>query len=162
MKLAAIEAMWNTEPAPASFTLIGFPDQKTETTYAAIRIPYLLGLIATRSISQPVPGINNLVADNEQRIKSGMLAYGALQQLQDHADDVAAKATLDQHEGDLGYALLLKRYTPTITDASDAQIHAAAKDTVPGVASLFWSFRIMVACGFFFILLFALSFLLGR
>lgn len=161
MKLAAIEAMWNTEPAPASFTLIGFPDQKTETTYAAIRIPYLLGLIATRSISQPVPGINNLVADNEQRIKSGMLAYGALQQLQDHADDVAAKATLDQHEGDLGYALLLKRYTPTITDASDAQIHAAAKDTVPGVASLFWSFRIMVACGFFFILLFALSFYWG-
>src|SRR6266478_4276727 len=26
MKLAAIEAMWETEPAPASLTLIGFPD----------------------------------------------------------------------------------------------------------------------------------------
>ena len=26
MKLAAIEAMWKTEPPPASFTLFGFPD----------------------------------------------------------------------------------------------------------------------------------------
>jgi cytochrome d ubiquinol oxidase subunit I len=25
MKIAAIEAMWETEPAPASFTVIGFP-----------------------------------------------------------------------------------------------------------------------------------------
>src|ERR1700742_725552 len=28
MKLAAIEAMWHTEPAPASFTLVGLPDVK--------------------------------------------------------------------------------------------------------------------------------------
>ena len=27
MKIAAIEAMWHTEPAPASFTVFGFPDQ---------------------------------------------------------------------------------------------------------------------------------------
>ncbi|MGS0759115.1 cytochrome ubiquinol oxidase subunit I, partial [Roseateles sp. GG27B] len=27
MKLAAIEAMWDTEPAPAAFTAFGFPDQ---------------------------------------------------------------------------------------------------------------------------------------
>ena len=26
MKIAAIEAMWNTEPAPASFTVFGMPD----------------------------------------------------------------------------------------------------------------------------------------
>ena len=29
MKIAAIEAMWDTEPAPASFTLFGLPDQAT-------------------------------------------------------------------------------------------------------------------------------------
>jgi cytochrome d ubiquinol oxidase subunit I len=28
MKIAAIEAMWKTEPAPASWSIIGFPDQK--------------------------------------------------------------------------------------------------------------------------------------
>lgn len=161
MKLAAIEATWDTEPAPASFTLFGFPDQKTQAVRDAIHIPYLLGLIATRSVSEPVQGINNLVADNEQRIQKGILAYAALQRLEQNDNDVSAKAALAAHENDLGYALLLKRYTPTITDANAAQIHAAAEDTVPNVAPLFWSFRIMVACGLFFIVLFALCFYWG-
>ena len=161
MKLAAIEAMWDTEPAPASFTLIGFPDQKTETTRGAIHIPYLLGIIATRSISEPVLGIHDLVNNNEERIKSGMIAYQALQDLQKDPNNVTAKQTLDQHESDLGYALLLKRYTPAVIDATPTQVHQAAEDTVPEVASIFWSFRIMVACGLFFIVLFALSFYWG-
>ena len=32
MKIAAIEAMWNTEPAPASFTLFGIPDSQAQIT----------------------------------------------------------------------------------------------------------------------------------
>jgi cytochrome bd ubiquinol oxidase subunit I len=48
MKLAAIESEWETQPAPASFTLIGIPNQKEERTDYAIKIPYALGLIATR------------------------------------------------------------------------------------------------------------------
>src|ERR1700761_1272535 len=32
MKIAAIEAMWDTEPAPASFTLFGLPNQQTHAT----------------------------------------------------------------------------------------------------------------------------------
>ena len=161
MKLAAIEAMWYTEPAPASFTVFGFPDQKNETTRDAIQIPYLLGLIATRSVTEPVPGIHNLVVDNEQRIKNGMIAYEALQHLQEDDSNLEAKVALTKHENDLGYALLLKKYTPTVTNATAQQIHLAAQDTVPNVAALFWSFRVMVACGLFFIVLFALSFYWG-
>ena len=33
MKIAAIEAMWETEPAPASFTIFGLPDQEARTTH---------------------------------------------------------------------------------------------------------------------------------
>src|SRR5690606_25761846 len=33
MKLAAIEAMWHTEPAPAAFTIVGLPDQAERKTY---------------------------------------------------------------------------------------------------------------------------------
>jgi cytochrome d ubiquinol oxidase subunit I len=33
MKIAAIEAMWQTEPAPASFTVIGLPDFAARTTH---------------------------------------------------------------------------------------------------------------------------------
>ena len=38
---------------------------------------------------------------------------------------------------------------------------AAAWSTVPNVPALFWSFRIMVALGFFFIALFAYAFWLS-
>src|SRR5262249_47485721 len=57
MKIAAIEAAWRTEPAPASFTLFGLPDVAARKTHAEIKIPWVLGLIATRSIDTPVSGI---------------------------------------------------------------------------------------------------------
>src|SRR5436190_395681 len=57
MKIAAIEAMWETEPPPASFTVFGIPDLAARTTHSAIRVPWVLGLIATRSIDTEVPGI---------------------------------------------------------------------------------------------------------
>ena len=158
MKIAAIEAMWQTESAPASFTLFGLPNMQDRTTHDAIRVPYLLGLIATRSIDTPVPGILPLVAQNEQRIESGMQAYGALAQLRQNRDDAAAAQRLDAHVQDLGYALLLKRYTPNVTDATPAMIERAAWDTVPNVPALFWSFRLMVGLGMFFILLFGSAF----
>ena len=46
---AAIEAEWETEPPRLPSTLFGLPDQRAETTHAAIKIPYLMGIIATRS-----------------------------------------------------------------------------------------------------------------
>ncbi len=161
MKIAAIEAMWETEPAPASFTAIGIPDIKSETTLYAVRIPWLLGLIATRSVDEVVPGIKNLVADTEGRIRNGMIAYDALTKLKQDRSNAELRATLDAHVADLGYALLLKRYTPRVTDATDQQIREAANDTIPDVLTLFWSFRVMVGLGFWFIILFGTVFYLN-
>jgi len=158
MKIAAIEAMWRTEPAPAPFTLFGVPDEQSQQTNYAIKIPYVLGLITTRSIDTEVPGILELVEASQTRIRNGIPAYAALQTLRKDRTDGAARATLAQHVGDLGYALLLKRYTANVVDASEAQIAQAALDTVPSVGVLFWSFRVMVALGFFFIGLFSLAF----
>ena len=70
-------------------------------------------------------------------------------------------AAFDAHVDDLGYALLLKRYTPTVTDAGEEQIAAAALDTIPPVLPLFFTFRIMVALGFYFIALFGTMFVLA-
>src|SRR5487761_1946811 len=50
MKIAAIEAMWQTEPAPASFTVVGIPNIDTHETDYAVQVPWVLGLIATRSL----------------------------------------------------------------------------------------------------------------
>src|SRR5262250_343127 len=55
-KVAAMEGMWHTEPAPAPLTVFGIPDQEARVTRYRIQVPWVLGLLATRSISQPVPG----------------------------------------------------------------------------------------------------------
>src|ERR1700722_14378486 len=47
MKIAAIESMWETEPAPASFTVFGLPDIKNHVTHFEVKVPWMLGLIAT-------------------------------------------------------------------------------------------------------------------
>ncbi len=157
-KLAAIEAEWHTAPPPAPFTLFGIPDGKTMTTEYAVKIPWLMGLIATRSTDTPVTGIKELIVDHEQRIRSGMIAYGALQKLREGDTSVPTQALFKAHEKDLGYGLLLKKYTPNVVDATNAQIKAAARDTIPKVAPLFWAFRIMVGFGFLMLFIFAAAF----
>ncbi|MEC8082190.1 MAG: cytochrome ubiquinol oxidase subunit I, partial [Pseudomonadota bacterium] len=57
VKLAAVEAEWETHEPPAPFTVIGFPNQELEETEYALRIPGLMGLIATRSLDEEVVGI---------------------------------------------------------------------------------------------------------
>ncbi|CAM4492248.1 MAG: Cytochrome bd ubiquinol oxidase subunit 1 [Legionella sp.] len=161
MKFAAIEAIWHTEKAPAGLTLIGLPNEKTMTTDYAIDIPYVLGIIATRSFNQPLEGITELIAQGKDRIKEGMLAYEALTRLQKDHNDPQAKADFLAHNAHLGYGLLLKKYTENVVDATEEQIDKAAHDLKPNVVPLFFSFRIMVACGFFFILLFAVGFYLS-
>ena len=81
MKIAAIEAMWETEPAPASFTAFGFPDQESRETHYAVHIPWVMGLIGTRSLTTPIEGIEQLVGNAEGHIRKGIIAYDALQQI---------------------------------------------------------------------------------
>ncbi len=163
-KLAAIEAEWETEEPPAAFTLFGLPNQETQQTDYAIKIPYVMGIIATRSFDEEVKGIKELIEENEARIRRGIIAYGLFKQLRQQLKEgkvsEETKAEFDQYKKDLGYGLLLKKYTSKVVDATDEQIISAAHDTIPPVALLFWSFRIMVACGFLMLFIFAMAFYL--
>ena len=161
MKLAAMEAVWHTEPAPAGMTALGFPDSENRVTHFEIKLPWLLGLIVTRSTDKEVPGIAELVERNIKRIRNGQIAYGALDQMRYDRGNVELLKTFNAHQKDLGYALLLKRYTDDVTHADDKVIKAAAEDTVPNIPVLYWSFRLMVALGFYFIALFAYGFILA-
>ncbi|ANL31211.1 cytochrome d ubiquinol oxidase subunit 1 (plasmid) [Rhizobium phaseoli] len=165
MKLAAIEGMWKTEPAPAAFTAFGFPDQEARETHFAVHIPWVMGLIGTRSLTTEIPGIDKLEQQAETRIRDGIKAYDALMQIRTApAQDQVAQEVRSSFEDlghDLGYALLLKRYVDDPRQATDAQIAQAARDTIPHVPTLFWSFRIMVGLGMFFILLTATFFWLS-
>ncbi|MGO7375697.1 cytochrome ubiquinol oxidase subunit I [Rhizobium ruizarguesonis] len=165
MKLAAIEGMWKTEPAPAAFTAFGFPDQEARETHFALHIPWVMGLIGTRSLTTEIPGIDKLEQQAETRIRDGIKAYDALMQIRSApAQDQVAQEVRTSFEDlghDLGYALLLKRYVDDPRQATDEQIVQAARDTIPHVPTLFWSFRVMVGLGMFFILLTATFFWLS-
>ncbi len=158
VKLATIEAEWHTEKSPAAITAIGFPNEATQSTDYAIKIPYLLGLIATRSVNQEITGITELRDENEVRIKEGMTAYAALEKLRAGDTSDEAKAAFEKSKDNLGYGLLLKKYTQKVSDATDEQIKMAARDTIPRVAPMFWTFRIMVVIAFFILFIFAATF----
>jgi len=158
VKLAAIEAEWHTEEAPAAFTLFGLPNQETMHTDYAIKIPYVMGIIATRSLDEQVTGLNELHKEHTARIRNGMYAYDLLQKLRSGDRSQETKQAFDKVKNDLGYGLLLKQYTKNVSDATEAQIQAAADDSIPTVWPLFWSFRIMVACGVIMLIVFGAAF----
>ena len=161
MKLAAVEAEWHTEEAPAAFTVIGYPNDETMETENAVKIPYALGLIATRSISEEVPGIHDLIDENESRIRAGMVAYRSMMAIRSGKADEMDNALFEMYKKDMGYALLLKQFTPNVVDATEEQIKAAARGTVPDVTLMFFTFRVMVACGFWMLLLIGAGFILN-
>ena len=165
MKLAAIEAMWETQPAPAAFTIIGFPDQEARETHYAIHIPGVMGLIGTRSLNTVMPGIDELVKRAEARIREGLKAYDALQKIREAGGTgkvtQGVRGDFEDNGINMGYALLLKRYVDDPRTATDEQITKAAWDTVPQVAPLFWLFRVMVGIGMLLILLTGTFFVLS-
>lgn len=158
VKLAAIEAEWHTEPAPAAFTVFGLPNQTESRTDYAIKVPYLLGLIATRSLDEEVTGLIDIRNENEVRIRNGMQSYADLLRLKSGDKSEASIGAFEKSKQDLGFGLLLKKYTSNVTDATEVQIKQAAADTIPNVFTLFWSFRVMVAMGVLMLFIFVASF----
>ena len=156
-KLAAIEAEWETEEAPAAFTVVGIPDQEAMETHHAIKIPWVLGLIGTRSIDTPIMGLKEILQRNRERIHSGQQAYALLQNIKDGQIDDEMIQAFETHKADLGYGLLLKRYTENVVDATEEQIEQAVLNSIPRVPPLFWTFRVMVACGFVMLLVFVVA-----
>ena len=157
MKIAAMEAMYHTEPAPAALTLFAIPGDDGRPAFE-VKFPFVLGLITTRSLDRDLPGITELVEHAALRIANGIDAYSALEAIKADGNDVAARAAFEASQADLGYALLLKKYRPDVENATGEQIAQAALDTVPDVWPLFWSFRIMVGVGLFYIAFFAFWF----
>ncbi|QJC35277.1 cytochrome bd-I ubiquinol oxidase subunit CydA [Enterobacteriaceae endosymbiont of Donacia proxima] len=144
IKLAAIEAEWDTHKPPASFNLIGFPSQKKQLNKYSIKIPYLLGIIATRSSYLPVLGIKDLIKENELKIKNGLKALIALEKIKNgnlQSDNIKI---FNKNKKFLGYGFLIKQYYKNINNVNYIQIKKVAKKSIPLVSPLFFSFRIMV------------------
>ena len=156
-KLAAMETMWETEPAPASFNVIAVPNEAEMKNDFAIHIPWVMGLIGTRSLDKELPGLNQIYALNRERVTVGVEAVKLLEALRRNPQDAALREAFDKVKDDLGFGLLLKKYVASMDDVTPELIDRAARDTLPKVTPLFWTFRIMVALGFAMLALFGLA-----
>lgn len=70
MKLAAIEAVWETEQ-PASFSLLTIGDLSGKEEVWSVRIPYAMSFLACNNFSCEVKGVNELQADAVQKYGPG-------------------------------------------------------------------------------------------
>lgn len=178
LKMAAIEGEWETEHAPAAFNMIAFPDQENMVNKGALQIPYVMGLIGTRSLTTEVPGIREVAFGERrddkgvfqktdypsmvQRVRNGLEAYYGFEEIRKNYDGKFASAPKDVQDRvranikDYGYALLLRGPTaanagvpPDLSQVTDEQIRAVVTESLPNVGLTFWSFRIMVGIGFY-------------
>ncbi|MCW2256300.1 cytochrome d ubiquinol oxidase subunit I [Providencia alcalifaciens] len=147
VKLAAIEAEWETQPALASFNLFAIPDQKNGVNHYALEIPYVMGLMTTRSLDKQVTGLNDLKAEHRLKIMNGIKAWTLLEQIRLGDNSPLLARQFDDVKKDLGYGLLLKQYVAHPQDVTTADIDKAADATIPEVTPLYFAFRIMVASG---------------
>jgi len=148
-KLAAMEAMWQTEPAPAPFNVAAWPSQSEQRNTWSLQIPYVLTPLLTHTMTKEVPGIEEIKAQAAERVRNGIPAVEALKILSKDPANAQALAQFKAHEQDLGFGFLVQRYAPDedVSRATDADIAQAANDTIPAVAAIFWTFRLMVASG---------------
>jgi cytochrome bd ubiquinol oxidase subunit I len=162
-KLAAMEAMWQTEKAPAPFNIATWPVQSEQRNAWSIQIPYVLTPLLTHTLDTTVPGIDQIEADAVKRIKNGIPAVEALKALSADPTNVPALAQFNAHKADLGYGFLVKRYAADqdVSKATDDDIAKASRDTIPDVFTIFWVFRAMVACGLLMLAYFVISVILS-
>jgi cytochrome d ubiquinol oxidase subunit I len=83
-----------------------------------------LSALNGRDLGQQLPAI-------ETHIRNGIKAYTVLEELRDEKTDPQLQVDFQRFNADLGYALLLKRWTEHITEATDQQIANAAKFCLP-------------------------------
>lgn len=156
-KIASMEAVWETHEAPAPLSMFAITDQQARKNTFEISIPWLMGLMGTRSLSQEIVGINPLVEKAAERIVNGQRAVTLLEALRKDTGNAALRQQFDEVKADLGYGLLLKRFGNDVSKATPEQIREAALSTVPQVVPMYWSFRAMVGAGMASILVFLLA-----
>ena len=152
LSLAAMEAQWETQKAPAAWFLTAIPDQKTQSNRFVIQIPWALSLIEYHNLTGVVKGIKQLEQETIPRIKSGIIAYDALQKIRDGDDSKVTAAVFERHRDDIGYGFLVMKVNPAVKNVTPKQIIETTHNAVPLVWVQFWSFRIMMGCwGLFFL-----------
>jgi cytochrome d ubiquinol oxidase subunit I len=166
-KIAAIEGPWqdsnaHSSVAAAPWLIFALPNDATQSNSFGIGLPYVLTPLVTHSEDEVIPGLLTQEQHAGPRILNGIQAINALQAY-GAKHDAADLAAFQLNEKDMGYGFLAQRNAPNqdltqITPANQATVVAQTeKDIVPNVFVTFWSFRLMMFLGFYFVALFAFA-----
>ena len=133
------------------------------TVVGNIKIPKMLSILATHDIDGYVPGINNLLEGGYQT-PEGTIALSAQEKIERGQKAIAALDAFRkaQKEGNKEAASVARR---TLDENVAYFGYGYIKDPahlVPPVGLTFWSFRIMVGLGGYFILFFIVVLVLSR
>ncbi|MFZ9035311.1 MAG: cytochrome ubiquinol oxidase subunit I [Francisellaceae bacterium] len=224
LKLASIEAEWETEQPPANFNLVALPQQEAQKNILTLQIPKVLGVLVTHSLETEIPGIKTILYGQLNKDgsrnpdiayyvnrDSGFTAEVSPQDIAANPQTYKAVPAMTQmiHRGALAYADLLKwreaghpgdkpegRQYPyynnpnyreymgygkllvqpahnkfaKVDEPMSSKLYQAAKDKQliiktatdagPDVASIFWTFRVMVGIGFLMFFMIAIGLIL--
>lgn len=163
MKLAAIEGLYKGE-TKAGIVAAGIlnPDKKPGDDQAPflikMEIPYLLSLLANRSLDSFVPGVDDLVYGNEAQNIEGMapkMARGKMA-IKNLAEFKQAKKENNIQQAEVS----LKKFREN-QDYMGYGYLDTPEEAVPPVAIPYYAFHIMVTLGTLFPLIFALFLFYG-
>ncbi len=161
MKLAAMEGLYEGKSG-AGLVAFGILnpsktiDNNEETFLMKVEIPKMLSLLGFRDANAFVPGIKDIIYGNEKygleplknRIERGKKSVEALKRYKE------AKANGDETAMNMAYA----EFKETFHDFGYAYFDGLPLERfVPNLSLVFYSFHIMVALGFLFVLIFALT-----
>jgi cytochrome d ubiquinol oxidase subunit I len=132
-KFAAIEALWENEPAPEALTLFAIPDATERTNRHAIRVPHVLGWLAGLEGERSIKSLAQVKRETESAIRSAISPA---------RPSAKGLVSIERYQRDVGVLSLLEASPKT---ASGEDISAAARRAIPPVPPLFWGFRVMVA-----------------
>ncbi len=163
MKLAAIEGLYKGETR-AAIVAAGIlnPDKKPgdnqDPFLVKLEIPYLLSLLANRSLNSFVPGIDDLVYGNEEQKIEGAASKMAKGKLA--INDLAAFKQARKENNDQQAQISLAAFRKNQAHMGYGYLNTP-EEAVPPVAIPYYAFHIMVTLGTLFPLIFALFLFYG-
>lgn len=167
MKFASMEALYEGKDS-AGLTVFGIlsesgkmiGDKPVLDTNVRIEVPRLLSIMTTGKGSGYVPGIIDLVKGNAEK---GILSVAEMRDRGIYARKVLTDYKMAKEIGDEATLKSLKsvfedkEFIDNYFRYFGYSYFVAPWEAIPSVPILFYSFRIMVALGFFFILLFGMA-----
>src|SRR5690625_7043487 len=95
-----------------SFNVVACPSQSEERNLFQVQIPAVLSILVTHSLDETVPSALEIQAEAKERIKNGIPAVLAMNELGRDPNNEQALAQFEAHKADIGYGLLLQKYAP--------------------------------------------------